>query len=402
MEGSVAFLLAMIFTASGVYQITVAELSPLQLVLVGTALEASVFIFEIPTGVVADIYSRRLSIIIGFALIGLGFIVEGSFPVFWAILLAQLIWGFGYTFTSGATEAWISDEIGEAAAGKAFLRSSQVGQVAGLFGIGAGMLLGSVQVNIPILLGGLSLILLSLGLFLVMPEDGFTPTPKEDRSTWESMRHTFREGVSTVRGRPTLQTILGIGFIYGLYSEGLDRLWQKHLLDNFALPLAESLQPIVMIGFVRAISVPLSVGAAEIARRKVDTSSYLGAARALLAITTVLVVSLFSFALAQTLALALIAYWLTSASRSVIYPIYTAWVNQRLPSQIRATVLSMTGQVDAIGQVVGGPVVGWIGNLFSVRAALVTSSLILTPALALYTRIIRRDSTAPSTDTGNS
>ena len=109
-----------IFTASSIYQVTVAGLTPLQLVLVGTTLELSVFIFEIPTGVVADVYSRRLSIIIGMFLIGLGFLVEGTFPIFWAILLAQVLWGVGYTFTSGATEAWITDEIGEAAAGQGF------------------------------------------------------------------------------------------------------------------------------------------------------------------------------------------------------------------------------------------------------------------------------------------
>ena len=78
----------MIFTASMVYQVTVAQLSPLQLVLVGTTLEASVFLFEVPTGVVADVYSRRLSIIIGTVLIGLGFLLEGSLAIFWTILLA--------------------------------------------------------------------------------------------------------------------------------------------------------------------------------------------------------------------------------------------------------------------------------------------------------------------------
>ena len=55
LEGTVAFLFGMIFTASSIYQITVAGLSPLQLVLVGTTLELSAFLFEIPTGVVADV-----------------------------------------------------------------------------------------------------------------------------------------------------------------------------------------------------------------------------------------------------------------------------------------------------------------------------------------------------------
>jgi len=100
---------AIIFTVNLVYQVTVVALNPLQLVLVGTLLEASVFLFEVPTGVVADVFSRRLSIIIGVFLIGLGFIVEGSFPYFWTVLLCQVVWGIGYTFTSGATAAWIAD-----------------------------------------------------------------------------------------------------------------------------------------------------------------------------------------------------------------------------------------------------------------------------------------------------
>ncbi len=121
LEGATSLIFAVVFTVNMVYQVTVAELNPLQLVLVGTTLELSVFIFEVTTAVVADVSSRRLSVIIGYFLIGAGYLLEGSLPIFWTIVLAQVVWGLGYTFTSGATEAWISDEIGEAAAGKAFL-----------------------------------------------------------------------------------------------------------------------------------------------------------------------------------------------------------------------------------------------------------------------------------------
>jgi DHA3 family tetracycline resistance protein-like MFS transporter len=379
----------MIFTASSVYQVTIATLTPLQLVLVGTTLEATVFIFEVPTGIVADVYSRRLSIIIGMFLIGLGFILEGSLPLFWAILLSQVLWGVGYTFTSGATQAWITDEISEASAGKAFLRASQVGEIAALLGIGSGIILGNISVNIPILLGGVCLIILGALLTLIMPETGFKPFPKEERTSWMNMVHTFKHGVGTVRQRPALLTILSIGLVYGLYSEGLDRLWTKHILDNFSLPQVANWQPIVWIGLIQAIGMLLSVGAAEIARRKINTQHHLSVAKALLGATALLATSLFVFALAGPLPLALVAFWLIDALRSTIGPIYTAWINQRLDSQVRATVLSMSSQVDAIGQVAGGPIVGLIGNLVSVRAALAASGLILTPALFLFQRTIR-------------
>ena len=74
----------MAFTVDSLYFVTTANLDPMQLVLVGTTLEVSIFIFEIPTGVVADLYSRRLSIIIGFFLTGIGFLVMGAWALFFS------------------------------------------------------------------------------------------------------------------------------------------------------------------------------------------------------------------------------------------------------------------------------------------------------------------------------
>ena len=101
-NGAWAFLSALTFTLSMVYYVRDAGLDPLQMVLVGTTLELACFLFEIPTGIVADLYSRRLSVIIGVALIGAGFLLQGLVPAFLAILAAQVLWGLGYTFTSGA------------------------------------------------------------------------------------------------------------------------------------------------------------------------------------------------------------------------------------------------------------------------------------------------------------
>jgi DHA3 family tetracycline resistance protein-like MFS transporter len=110
----------------------------------------------------------------------------------------------------------------------------------------------------------------------------------------------------------------------------------------------------------------------------------------MLFISIALFVGLLGFALAPWLGLVMLAYWLVDVTRNVIGPIYEAWVNQGLDSQVRATVLSMSSQVDAIGQIAGGPALGLIGSLFSVRAALVTSSLILSPVLVLIQRVMRK------------
>jgi DHA3 family tetracycline resistance protein-like MFS transporter len=380
-------------TLNMVYQVQTVGLSPLQLVLVGTTLELSIFLFEIPTGVVADVYSRRLSILIGFALIGAGLIVEGLVPHFTAILLGQVLWGVGYTFTSGATEAWITDEVGEERVGPVFLRASQVGSLLGLVGALIATALGSLVINLPIVLGGLLFVLTTVLLSLVMPENGFSPTPAAERESWRQMADTLRGGVRLVRTRPALLIILGIGLFFGLYSEGYDRLSTKHLLESFTLPALGDFQPATWVGLMSVVGSLLSIAATQWVIKRVDMTQTGAIARASYWLTGLLVAGLIAFGLASSFGMALVCIWVIGVLRTLIGPLQATWINQDLDSKVRATVISMSGQVDAFGQIVGGPPVGGLGNV-SVRAALVASGLILSPTLLLYAWALRWENRA--------
>ncbi|HDD61280.1 MAG TPA: MFS transporter [Chloroflexi bacterium] len=376
----------MIFVASSLYQVTVAGLTPLQLVLIGTTLEVAAFVFEIPTGIIADIYSRKLSIIIGFILMGLGFLVEGFFPAFLPILIAQIIWGLGYTFTSGADDAWISDEIGEEKANQLFLRATKIGLYASLLGMGLAVLVGEDNISLPIRWGGLGLILLGFVLVFTMPETGFKPTPREDRNTWEQMIYTFREGISAVRSRPRLILILGIGLIYGLYSEGFDRLWVKHIIDTFELPAIFAGSQVAFFSVLKAIVTIATIIVMRSVENRLDTSKPQAIGRAMLLVTGGISAGLIGFALSPILGITLSIYLLITVLRTIAIPLYTSWVNQKLDSGTRATVLSISSQVDAIGQVAGGPGVGLIAKFVSIIAAIFTSGILLSPALFLIRR----------------
>ena len=91
-----------------VYLVRELHLSPLELVLMGTAMEGAVLLAEVPTGVVADTYSRRLSLIVGYLGMGTTWMLVGVFSAPWAIITLWAFWGLSYTFTSGAYEAWCS------------------------------------------------------------------------------------------------------------------------------------------------------------------------------------------------------------------------------------------------------------------------------------------------------
>ena len=376
---------SMMFVVISLYEATVAGLTPMQLVLVGTTLEVSAFLFEIPTGVVADVFSRRLSIIIGYLMMGAGFLVEGLFPSFLPILLAQVIWGVGYTFTSGATQAWITDEVGEEKANPLFMRAARVGLVASLIGMGVTTFIGANNAAMPIIVGAIGVILVGIVLIFIMPETGFNPTPMEDRSTWQHMLHTFNEGVKSVKTRPRLMYILGVGFFFGLYSEGFDRLWVKHLLDTFQIPILFGGNQVAFFSLLRFSAGLLTVFVMQFIEKRVDSSSPLSIGKAMMIVTGVIAVGIIGFALSPLLPLTLGLYLTIYILRQVKIPLQTAWVNHKLDPQTRATVHSMTGQVDAIGQILGGGS-AFIARYFSVVAAIVTSGFLLGPALGLVRR----------------
>lgn len=381
LEFSTSACFSMMFVVISLYEATIAGLTPVQLILVGTTLEISAFLFEVPTGIVADVYSRRLSIIIGYILMGLGFLVEGFFPSFLPILLAQVIWGLGYTFTSGARQAWITDEVGEDDANKLFLRATRFGLFASLIGMGLATLVGAHNVALPIQVGSAGVMLIGVALIFIMPETGFHPTPREDRNTWQHMWHTFKQGTDAVRSKPRLMSVVGVGLFYGIYSEGFDRLWVKHLLDTFELPIIFGGNQVAFFAVLRIMATIITIFAVRFVEKRVDTSSPLAIGRAMLIVTGLISVSLIGFALSPLLLLSLGLYLSIDVFRDIAGPLQTAWVNQKLDSKIRATVHSMFGQVDAIGQVVGGPIVAVIAAFGSAVASLVTSGLLLTPAL---------------------
>jgi DHA3 family tetracycline resistance protein-like MFS transporter len=393
-SGSFAIFFTMMSMISAIYRVQSAGLNPLQLVLVGTVLESAVFVFEIPTGIVADLYSRKTSVIIGYLLIGLGFMLEGFFPLFGTILLAQLIWGIGYTFTSGAEEAWLADELGEEGLTRVMLRGAQFSQFGSMIGIGLSVGLGSIALNLPIVAGGALILGMALFLLLFMDETGFTPAPEEERNTWQQMGQTFSEGVQLIRGRPVLTLMMAIAVIYGLYSEGLDRLWEAHFLANFTFPAVGSLEPVVWFGIINIVSMILVIGATEVLNRRLRDDDPRTAVRVLIVVSLVLVLSLIAFGLSVSFPMAVAAIWAVSITRRTSRPLYAAWLNKGLKSEVRATVLSMSGQLDAVGQLVGGPFIGAIATRITLRAALVIVGLLLSPVIWLYGLVLKRRSEA--------
>ncbi|THF85258.1 MFS transporter [Deinococcus sp. KSM4-11] len=397
MEAGLAFAFALAFTLQGVYFVQTVGLNPLELLLIGAALEGSAFVLEVPTGVLADVYSRRLSIVVGCALLGVGLLLVGAFPVFGVLLAAQVVSAAGYTCLSGAQEAWLADELGEEHLGSALLLGGQYGRVAGMVGVlGAAGLARWGGPAAAILAGGGAALLVGAYLALRMPERGFQPAPRKGRHTWASLRAPLVAGVRVVRGSALLTALIVAAALYGASTEAVDRLHEFLLIRGTGLPGGLSTSDwFVALSLMGAVLGWLLI---EPLRRRVKLADARQVARTLRAVLAGSVVALLAFAWAPGFGWAVGALLLHGVLRGLYSPLYSAWLNQGLPPDSRATVNSFAAQADALGQVSFGPLFGLAGNVWGVRAALVLAALVRLPTLGLLARAGRAED--PSAESG--
>lgn len=397
-----ATLASSMFVILSVYYVQVVRMDPLQLVLVGTALEATYFLFEVPTGIVADSYSRRLSVIIGIVILGFAWMLTGLVPIFMAILVAEAVRAVGEAFLSGATEAWLADEVGEKNVGPVLIRSGQINRMIWIFGTLLTVALASWQINLPILVSGALNLALGVFLALFMGEQGFTPAPRQSRNAVRGMARSFRQGVRAIRSSPVLIAVALISAALGISSEGYDRLWEAHLLTNFTFPAWVNLPVVVWFGVISISGSLISLAATELNRRRLEAVSRdpQRTARWLMALSALTILAGLGLAWSGNFWLAFAVLMGRGVVGSFYWPLYDAWLIQHIRPEIRATVISMIGQVNAIGQVAGGPGVGAVGKFASIRAALTFSAFLYLPAPMLYGWLLRNGKavTLPESD----
>jgi MFS transporter, DHA3 family, tetracycline resistance protein len=385
------------FTVWAVYLVQDVGVNPFQLVLLGTVSEIAIFVFEVPTGVVADTYSRRLSIIIGMIGAGASIVLLGLVEVYWVILFAAILRGIAGTFMSGAWEAWITDEHGVDGIGRVFLRGTQFSYLGAIVGSAAGVAIATQDLGLGIVFGGAVSVLTGVACIFLMPEHGFRRRPVEERtSPLLAMRETAVTGGRLVRGHQVLLLIVGITFFAGAASEGLDRLWEAHLLTDVGLPKLWGLDPVVWFGVFNIVGLVAGIVITSFLVPRFEYADNSKLARSLLALTVVLSVSVVIFGLATSFAVAAVAYLVARLVRRLKDPLYMTWLNKNVEdSSVRATVNSIAAQADAIGEVAGGPVIGAIGTVASLRAALVSTGFLLLPAIALFGRALRHGGREP-------
>ena len=360
-------------------------------------------VFEVPTGVVADTRGRRFSFMLGAAVLLLATLLylamwqfEAPF-IGWAF--ASILLGLGFTFFSGATEAWLVDALG--ATGfrgnleTVFGRGQTIGGVAMLGGsVLGGVVAQMTNLGVPYLLRALLLGVALVAAFLFMRDLGFSP--KKGISTGAAIREITRGSIDGgLRNRPVRWMMLAAPFTGGVAFYAFYAM-QPYLLELYGDPTAYSIAGLaaaIVAGaqIVGGLSVPIV--RRYFSRR--TNALFLAVALQSLILGGIAVVGFNQDSLGMNafyLAIVLLVLWaLVSA---VAGPIRQAFLNGIIASEQRATVLSFDSLMGSIGGTVAQPALGRVADMSGYAASYLVAGAI--SALALPFVFLARREQAPS------
>lgn len=366
---------------TSLYLVVDAGLSPFQLVFLGTAQGLTALTLEVPTGVMADTVSRKWSVVIAHLVMGVGMLATGLVTAFPALVVTQMLWGLGWTFSSGADVAWLSDELDqpERVAGvlTAGARWEQVGAAGGLVGFGA--LAWATDLATSIVVSGVAMLVLGLYVAARFTEHHFTPT-REHR--WRESASILRRGVALARRDHQILLVFAATLLVNGAAEAFDRLFPKRLVE---LGLPEAPDPIVWLTALGLATLAMSGLALRIVETRIggaDAARHFYAAACFIGVLGLIVIAQApdaSTGMAGVLLVGGIA-WTVTRSASVI------WVNRRVTSDVRATVQSFLAQAEYAGEISLGIALGIIAQATSITVAMLGSCALVASAGVLVAR----------------
>ena len=353
-----------------------AGLSNLEAFAANAFFTAGMVLFEVPTGVVADGWGRRVSFLLGTTTLAVStylyfLLWQISAPFVWWAVVSVLL-GLGFTFFSGAVEAWLVDALrfsGYEGGLEAVLgRGLMVSGIAMLLGsVAGGVIAQATDLGVPFLLRVAVLLAMFAVAFWLMHDVGFTPERTEGplRATRTVLSASIEDGL---KNPPVRYVMLAAPFSYGVGIYVFYAL-QPYLLELFGDPRAYA---------VAGLAAALVAGAQVLGGWMAPRVRTLVRKRTTILILSSIIGSLILMVLGLTkefwVALPLLALWALLSSAGT--PVRQAYLNDMIASKQRATVLSFDSLMGNSGGVAVQPLLGRSADLYGYPASLVIGGII--------------------------
>lgn len=366
-----------------------AGLSFFEVFVANGAFSLGTVLFEVPTGVVADTLGRRISFLLSVAVLALSTLVyvglaevEAGVVAFAA---ASVLMAVGFTFYSGAMEAWLVDALAAARwdgiLDRVFARGAQVTGGAMIVGTIGGGLLGQLDLSLPYLVRSALLAAVFVVAFVVMHDVGFEPRRVSLRELPGAIVSNGRSGVRFGWRRRSLRLLMLASAVQvGFFT------WAFYAAQPYLLDLLES-DAIWVAGLVASgIAVSMIVG-----NQIVHVASRFCARRTtlLLVAAAVQTGAAVAIGIAGSFWVALVALLLATGAFGVLGPVRQSYLHHVVPSEQRATVVSFDSMVSGVGGIGGQVGLGALGEARAVGSAFVVGGAATVAALPLL-RSVRR------------
>jgi MFS family permease len=368
-----------------------------EVMLVNTAFLVAQMICEVPTGVIADTIGRKASYLLSIATIIVSTLLYVLTPLMgwgiWGFTLASLLIGLGFTFQTGAVDAWMVDALDAAGWVGPKDRVFAWGQMS----IGAAMIMGSLlggflgQINlvIPYLVRAAILVLAFILVLFLVHDEGFEPRPLRASTFGHEARRILVAGTRYGWNSPIIRPLMYVSAVTGVAGMFVFYSWQPLVLgylgNNSAvwvLGVVQSVSSLAMIGGSAAVG--RVMGAGETRRRPTRVLA-VGSIITSVGVLGIGVVGLSRLAPGLLPAGLAIGMWIAwSVMFGMLGPIRASFINEHIPSSERATVLSLDSLFADAGGTLGQPTLGWIATVVSLPVAWVLSSLAFLAAAPLY------------------
>jgi len=366
-----------------------AGLSFFQVFLANAAYSLGTVLCEIPTGVVADTLGRRVSFLLSVSVlavstllyVGLAQVSAGVV----AFALASILMALGFTFYSGAMEAWVVDALNATGyrglLDRVFARGQQVTGAAMLVGTIGGGLLGQIDLSLPYVVRSLLLVAVFVVAYFVMHDIGFEPRRVTLHELPAEVVRNAQAGVAFGWAQRPIRLLM----LASLVESGFF-IWAFYASQPYLLGLLDS-NAVWIAGAITA-GIALSTIAGN---QIVDVASrYCGRRTTLLlAAAAVQTVAAIVVGLAGSFWVALAGLFVMCASLGVIGPVRQAYLHQLIPSEQRATVISFDSMVSGAGGVVGQVGLGALGEARAVGTAFVAGGIATAAALPFFGAVRR-------------
>jgi len=342
----------------------------LQINLVLATFLISVFLFEVPTGAVADVFGRKASFLLSCAVRAFAFALYSIADSFTDCLVAEIIDAVGMTLATGALDAWAVDgmraEGHDGPVDRLFARANIVIRALMVVGGIGGGYIASLDFAYAWLFAAGGFCVTGVLGALLMRDDRPARAAARGGEARPSIASTIGEGWATVRGRPVLMTLclVTLGLAFGAVPAHM--LWQPRLQEL-------SGEGVWLMGWIWALINFASLVGSWLLPRVLERAAR---EHVLLGVTLLRAVALGAAAVATGFYPALIGYLFADVAFGVSEPALQAWMNERIPSAQRATVLSVRSMFATLGGALGLVCIGFVARDSGIPAAWGTSALI--------------------------